>query len=146
VNGRLILLIFLLGSLFLVPSLTNAEFIFRYGPRGPIIRDFVMVSSNQSSNILTRTFNLKVENKSQEPLYNVKATLIHASDQVTIIEKEVFCGTINPGEIRISNDVFTYSVDLFKTSLNPEINLHWKIEYDDSKGRKTGEALVKETF
>ncbi len=145
-SGRLILLIFLLGFLFLAPSLTNAEFIFGYGPRGLIIRDFVLVSSNQSSNILTRTFRLKVENKSQDPFYNVKATLIHASDQVTIIEKEVFCGSINPGETRSSNDVFTYSVNLFKTSLNPEIKLHWKIEYEDSKGRKIGEALIKEKF
>jgi hypothetical protein len=105
-----------------------------------------VVSSNQSGDILTRTFKLKVKNTGEELLYDVKATLIHASDQVTIDEGEVYLGMINPGRTVVIDDDFTYSVDMSKAKVIPEIDLHWKVEYMDVNGKRTGEALIKEEF
>jgi hypothetical protein len=140
------ILTFILGFSLLTSSISAAKIIENYAPAGLVIQDFVLVSSNQKGNILTRTFKLKVENTSQEPLSNVKFTLIHTSDQATINEGEVYIGTINPGQTLISNDDFTYSVNTWKSKIIPEINLHWSIEYEDAKGRQTREALVKEKF
>jgi len=115
-----------------------------YAPKEIQILDFVLVNSNQNGEILTKTFKLKVENRSQEPLYNVKMTLIHSLDQANIKEGEVYLGTINPGQIIISDDELTYSIDTNKTKMNPQIDLHWKIEYKNANREKIGEALVRE--
>ena len=129
---------------FLGVRLTSAEIAQVYAPKEIQILDFILVSSNQNEEILTKTFKLKVENKNQEPLYNLKMTLIRSSDQATIGEGEVYLGTINPGQIIISDDDFTYSIDTNKTKMDPQIDLHWKVEYEDANGEKIGEALVRE--
>jgi len=129
---------------FLGVRLTSAKIAQVYAPKEIQILDFILVSSNQNEEILTKTFKLKVENKNQEPLYNLKMTLIRSSDQATIGEGEVYLGTINPGQIIISDDDFTYSIDTNKTKMDPQIDLHWKVEYEDANGEKIGEALVRE--
>ena len=131
---------------FLGVRLTSAKIAQVYAPKEIQILDFVLVSSNQNGEILTKTFKLKVENKGQKPLYNVKMTLIYASDQVSINEGEVYLGNINPGETVVSDDDFSYSVDMSKTKIIPEINLHWEVEYIDVYRERQGEVLIKEKF
>jgi hypothetical protein len=140
------ILIFICGFFFFTVSPSSAEFIQKYGAKDLTILDFVLVSSNQTGDILTRTFKLKVKNTSQEPLYDVKATLIHTSDQVSIDEGEVYLGSINPGETVVVDDDFTYSVDMSKVEVIPEIELHWGMKYEDVYGEKKREALIKEEF
>ena len=130
---------------FLGVRLTSAKIAQVYAPKEIQILDFVLVSSNQNGEILTKTFKLKVENKGQEPLYNVRFTLIYASDQVSINEGEVYLGNINPGETVVSDDDFSYSVDMSKVKIIPELDLHLGVEYDDVNGEHiVGEALVSE--
>jgi hypothetical protein len=145
-KGLLVVLIWSLGFLIMTFSISSAEIIQKYGASNISILDFVLVSSNQTGDILTRTFKLKVENNTNKPLYDVKFTLIHASDQVTIEEGEVYLDVINPSETVIIDDDFTYSVDVSKTNIIPEIELHWGMEYEDMKGEHQGEALIKENF
>ena len=109
---------------FLGVRLTSAKSAQVYAPKEIQILDFILVSSNQNEEILTKTFKLKVENKNQEPLYNLKMTLIHSSDQAIIEEGEVYLGTINPGQIIISDDEFSYSIDTNKIKMKPQIDLH----------------------
>ena len=131
---------------FLGVRVTSAKIAQVYAPKEIQILDFVLVSSNQNGEILTKTFKLKVENKGQEPLYNVRFTLIYASDQVSINEGEVYLGNINPGETVVSDDDFSYSVDMSKIKIIPEINLHWEVEYIDVYRERQGEVLIKEKF
>ncbi|MCD6094491.1 hypothetical protein J7J39_01120 [bacterium] len=131
---------------FLGVRVTSAKIAQVYAPKEIQILDFVSVSSNQNGEILTKTFKLKVENKGQEPLYNVRFTLIYASDQVSINEGEVYLGNINPGETVVSDDDFSYSVDMSKIKIIPEINLHWEVEYIDVYRERQGEVLIKEKF
>jgi hypothetical protein len=145
-KGLLGVLICSLGFLMVTFGISSAEITQKYGASNLSILDFVLVSSNQTGDILTRTFKLKVKNTGEEPLYDVKATLIYASDQVTIDEGEVYLGSINPGETVIVDDDFTYSVDMSKAKVIPEIDLHWKVEYIDGYGEHQGEALIKEEF
>ncbi len=77
----LVSVIYIFGFTLLANNICFADIIQKYGAPNLSILDFVLVSSNQSGDILTRTFKLKVKNTGQDPLYNVKATLIHASDR-----------------------------------------------------------------
>jgi len=141
----LVSVIYIFGFTLLANNICFADIIQKYGAPNLSILDFVLVSSNQSGDILTRTFKLKVKNTGQDPLYNVKATLIHASDQVSIDEGEVYLGSINPGETVVIDDDFTYSVDMSKTNIIPEIELHWGMEYEDDSGKKIlSEVLITE--
>ena len=106
--------------------------------------NFVMVSSGKSHNTLTRAFRLRLKNIDEYAVYNLKATLIHASDQVTIEDGEVDIGRINQGNTAVSEDTFSYSIDTSKTRLIPEVKLHWKVEYDVNGKHKVDEALVTE--
>lgn len=133
------------GFLFLTNIALSAEIIQKYGPPDLTILEFVLVDSHQNGETLTRTFKLKVENKTDEPLYDVKFTLIHTSDQATVEKSEVCLGTVGPGQVVISSDDFIYSVDTSKVSIIPEVEFHWSIEYEVvGQERIAGEALVME--
>ena len=136
-----------LGLLFLTNIALSSEIIQKYGPPELVILDFVLVDSHQNGEILTRTFKIEVENKTDEPLYDVKFTLIHSSDQATVEEGEVYLGIMEPGQIVISSDGFVYSVDISKTALIPMIDLHWTVEYKDDKANHIiDESLFTETL
>lgn len=130
-------------SFICLSDFASAEIIQRNSPLDIKILDFVLVNSYQSGSLLTRTFKLKVENSTKEPLYGVRFTLIHASDQITINEKDICLGIIYPGETIISDDDFTYSVDISKAKVIPEMDLHWSVEYQNSIQRME-EALTRE--
>ena len=109
------------------------------------IIEYMEVSHDYNGQILTRTIRLKVENKGEEYLYNVKAMLQSAPDGVTIDEPEVYFGDIAPGEILDSQDDFTLLIDTSKV-LN-EIIFVWKIEYEDrDKNQFFNETILAETM
>ncbi len=94
---------------------------------------------------LTREFRLRLHNPESTPVYNLKARLIHTSDQVAIEDGEVWMGKIRSGETAAGPDTVSYRVDTAKTRLIPEIRLHWLIEYDDENGKHhVNEMLITE--
>jgi hypothetical protein len=142
-NKRLILILITIPVFcFSLFGLSSAEITQKYGSPNLSISDFVAVSSKQKGDTLTRTFKLTVNNTGEYPIANLKATLIHASDQATIQEGNVYVGSISPGESVTSADDFTYSVDRAKTDIIPEINLHWKLEYTDSSGQPVEDEVL----
>jgi len=134
--------IFMFSFVAITPSL--AEFIQINAPPEISISDFVLVDSNQYGNILSRTFKLKVENNTKAPLYNVKFTLIHSSDQANIEKGEIYLGNINPGQVVTSIDVFTYSINTSKVAIIPHVDLHWGIQFEISNQQILGEAMIVE--
>lgn len=139
-------LICFFGFLFLTNIALSSEIIQKYGPPDLTILEFVLVDSHQDEEILTRTFKLKVENETDETLYDVEFTLIYTSDQAVIEESRVYLGTIDAGQVVISSDNFVYSVNTSKVLTIPEVDFHWSVEYEGVSGLLVGEALLKETF
>lgn len=142
-NKRLILILITIPVFcFYLFGFSSAEITQKYSSPNLSISDFLAVSSKQRGDTLTRTFKLTVNNTGEYPVENLKATLIHTSDQATIQEGEVYVGSISPGESVITADDFTYSVDRSKADIIPDIRLHWKLEYTDNSGQTVEDEVL----
>ena len=78
-------------------------------------------------------FKVRMKNTGPENVYNVKATILSAPENVTILDGEVYFGIIKKGKSVWSKDTFRIKVDTSKL-VDPNEGLFWKIVYDDAAG------------
>jgi hypothetical protein len=145
-NKRLLIVIpGLIGLLLVAMNAWAGGITVKHAPKRFSDIGLETVSSEKNGVELSREFKLKLRNAESRPVHNLKATLIHTSDQVTVEKGEVRMDQLSAREMAESQDTVRYRVDTNKTRLIPEIKLHWVIEYEDDNGEHhVDEMLITE--
>jgi|GEM_PF-2744799 len=123
-------------------SAKSPEIVKSHAPFGLKIQDLALTEIEQAGNIALVKSRLSVENASHKVLINLKFSLVHASDQITVVQGASQLGDVRPGATVTGKGEVTYYLDLYKAKIAPLVKLHWSVEYQDSEGKKTGEALI----
>ena len=122
-------------------QICKAEIIMDNAPPNFAIVDYKIIDSKNDNNICDLSFKLITKNRGDQPIYNVKVSLVKEPEQVAVHKKEVFTPIISSQETIIISDVIDISIN--NCEQIETLPFTWSIEYDDvNNNHLKGEIII----
>ena len=122
-------------------QICKAEIIMDNAPPHFAIVDYKIINSTNNNNIYDLSFQLIVKNRGDQPICNVKVSLVKEPEAVVVHKKEVFATMISSQETIIISDVIDISIKNCKQM--ETLPFTWSIEYDDVNNNPVrGEIII----
>jgi len=123
-------------------QICKAQIIMDNAPPYFVIVDYKILNSKNNNNTFDLSLQLISKNRGNQPMYNVKVSLIKVPEDVTVYKKEVSYQIISPQETITSME--SIDISIYNCQQMETLPFTWSIEYDDVNGNHAkGEIIIK---